>query len=113
MELRDDTLVHKLEALDAFRRPERFEQFLLSCEADARGRTGYEESAYPQADYFRQCFRAASTIDTSNLSSQGLAGPAIAAAIQQLRINAIMKIRANLPAPEINKSVAPNKEHTA
>ncbi len=113
MELRDDTLVHKLEALDAFRRPERFEQFLLSCEADARGRTGYEESAYSQADYFRQCFRAASTIDTSNLSSQGLAGPAIAVAIQQLRINAIINIRATLPAPEINKPVAPNKEHTA
>ena len=52
-ELRAGTVLKKLEQLDAFRRPQRFQQFLLACEADARGRTGFEDRAYPQADYFR------------------------------------------------------------
>jgi tRNA nucleotidyltransferase (CCA-adding enzyme) len=36
-ELRDNTLLELLERLDAFRRPARFEQWVLACEADARG----------------------------------------------------------------------------
>ena len=36
-EMRPDTILKTLEALDAFRRKERFEQFLLACEADSRG----------------------------------------------------------------------------
>lgn len=32
----------------------RFELFLLSCEADARGRLGLEQRAYPQVDLLRQ-----------------------------------------------------------
>ena len=50
-ELRDSTLLELLERLDAFRRPARFEQFVLACEADARGRKGLENRDYPQADY--------------------------------------------------------------
>ena len=38
---------------DALRRPERFEQFLLACESDARGRKGLEQRAYPQAEWLR------------------------------------------------------------
>ena len=41
-ELKPTTLLDTLEALDAFRRPERVEMFVLACEADARGRTGFE-----------------------------------------------------------------------
>jgi tRNA nucleotidyltransferase (CCA-adding enzyme) len=91
MELREDTVLRKLEAMDAFRRPERFEQFLLACEADARGRTGYEDAAYPQAARFREYFAAASKIDTADLVAKGLPGHEIASAIQQMRINAIIQ----------------------
>jgi tRNA nucleotidyltransferase (CCA-adding enzyme) len=42
-----------LQKVDAFRRPDRFEQFLLACEADARGRTGFENEPYKQAEYLR------------------------------------------------------------
>src|SRR5690606_7788826 len=41
-ELRPGTVLELLEALDAFRRPERVELFGLACEADARGRAGLE-----------------------------------------------------------------------
>src|SRR3982750_2510091 len=44
-ELRAETVVKTLEGCDALRRPERFADFLLACEADARGRTGLEDRA--------------------------------------------------------------------
>lgn len=95
-ELRADTVVRKLEAIDAFRRPERFEQYLLACEADARGRTGHEDADYPQAERFRQYFQAANTIDTTAIANKEISGKEIAAAIQQMRINAIISIRTAL-----------------
>ena len=93
MELREDTVVNKLEDMDAFRQPERFEKFLLACEADARGRTGYANNAYPQADQFRQYFKAASNIDTASIPMQDMQGSEIAAAVHQLRVAAIKNIK--------------------
>jgi tRNA nucleotidyltransferase (CCA-adding enzyme) len=61
------TVLRLLEALDAFRRPQQMEQFLLGCEADARGRTGFEHSAYPQADILRKAFGAARQVDITAL----------------------------------------------
>ena len=43
-------LVRLLERCDALRKPERFRQALLACEADARGRLGFEDRAYPQTE---------------------------------------------------------------
>ncbi len=88
-ELRPDTLLKKLEELDAFRRPQRFEQFLLACEADARGRTGYEDRPYPQADMFRKAFAACAIVDVRPLLEQGFNGEAIARELHQLRIQSI------------------------
>ena len=85
-ELRAGTVLKKLEQLDAFRRPQRFQQFLLACEADARGRTGFEDRAYPQADYFRQALAAANRVDTALLQAKGLTGKALGDAIRRARI---------------------------
>ena len=54
MELRPTTLLKLLESLDAFRRPEQVDKFLLACEADARGRTGFEDCEYPQGHYLSE-----------------------------------------------------------
>ena len=53
LELKPATMLKLLEETDAFRRPERFAEFLSACECDARGRVGLEERPYPQADYLR------------------------------------------------------------
>ena len=58
-----------LEALDAFRRPQQLAQFLPACEADSRGRTGFEERPYPQADILRQAAAAARAVDVPALLS--------------------------------------------
>jgi len=91
-ELRDDTLLETLEALDAFRRPDRVEAFVLACEADARGRTGCEERPYPQADIFRRAFAAARAVDTGAIAA-GRNGPEIGTAIRTARISAIHATR--------------------
>jgi len=86
--LRDATLLETLEALDAFRRPERVEAFVLACEADARGRTGYEDRPYPQAEIFRRAFVAARAVDTATIAA-GRSGPEIGALIRTARIAAV------------------------
>ncbi len=58
-ELRAATVLDLFAHTDALRRPERFEQFLLACEADARGRKGLEQRAYPQGDWLRDALSAA------------------------------------------------------
>lgn len=95
-ELRPDTVINKLEAMDAFRRPERFQQFLIACEADARGRTGFEEKSYPQASKFMKYFELARDIDTSHLETSNIKGKEIAVEIHQLRVNSIAKYRASI-----------------
>jgi tRNA nucleotidyltransferase (CCA-adding enzyme) len=92
-DLRAGTLLDTFEALDAFRRPERFEQFLLACEADMRGRTGWEERPYPQGDVLRRTFAAANEIDTSAIAAEhkNLNGSVIGEKIRQARIAAIKR----------------------
>ena len=70
LELRSKTVVKVLEKTDAFRRPERFELFVITCEADARGRGGLENRLYPQADFFRGALAAAQSVDAAAIASE-------------------------------------------
>ena len=88
-ELRPETLLKMFEALGAFRRVDRFEQFLLACTADARGRTGHEQDDYPQADLLRRAQSAAAQVAVQPFIDRGIAGPAITAALRTARIAAI------------------------
>ncbi|MCR9107155.1 MAG: multifunctional CCA addition/repair protein [Gammaproteobacteria bacterium] len=85
-ELRGKTLLKLLNACDALRRPHRFEAFLLACEADARGRLGLEDRAYPQADYLRGALAVANAVDSQSFIAQGLSGKAIGEAMAAQRI---------------------------
>jgi tRNA nucleotidyltransferase (CCA-adding enzyme) len=67
MQFKSNTLLELLEALDATRRPERFDKFLLACEADARGRTGLEDRNYPQREYLLSMLDAINSIDVKSL----------------------------------------------
>ena len=91
-ELRPETLLKTLEQLDVFRRPERLERFLLACEADSRGRPGFEEQHFAQPGIFRAAYAAASAVQARDLAAQGLTGPAIGEALHQARTQAIEKI---------------------
>ena len=92
-ELRPTTLLDILEALDALRRPERFEAFLVACEADARGRGGMEDRLYPQAQYFRDALAAANKVTAGPLLKQGIQGEAVGRRLRQLRVEAIRALK--------------------
>ncbi len=92
-ELKPQTLLKKIEALDAFRRPQRFEQFIAACQADYRGRSGYEDREYPQAEYLRRAFEKISGIDTRALLKENMSGDEIASALKEVRINILKKLK--------------------
>jgi len=89
LELRPATILKLLEAVDAFRRSSRFEDFLLACEADSRGRLGLADAPYPQADWLRRALRAAKSVDAGAIASQGLEGEAVGQAVHEERARAI------------------------
>jgi tRNA nucleotidyltransferase (CCA-adding enzyme) len=82
-----------LERCDALRRPERFEQALLACECDARGRTGLEEAPYPQRARLAAALRAVLAVDATAAAAaavaQGAQGPAIGEAVRRARLAAL------------------------
>jgi tRNA nucleotidyltransferase (CCA-adding enzyme) len=91
--LRPATILKVLNRTDAFRRPDRFEKFLLACTADARGRTGFEESAYPQANYFRGAFDKARNVEIDDITGGDLQGSEIGKEINQRRENALQQYK--------------------
>jgi tRNA nucleotidyltransferase (CCA-adding enzyme) len=93
-EMTDIEFLETLMGLDAFRRPQRFEEFLLACEADSRGRPGYEDQTFEQPTIFRKAYRAAAAIDGGALAQQGLTGEAIAEELARLRLAVIELARA-------------------
>ena len=86
-------IVRLLERCDALRRPQRFDEVLLACECDARGRSGREHQAYPQRERLLAALQAALAVDTAAAASaaaqQGQRGPAIGTAVQQARVLAV------------------------
>ncbi|MGB5833812.1 MAG: multifunctional CCA addition/repair protein, partial [Thiohalocapsa sp.] len=69
-QLKTTTLLKLFEGSDLFRRPERFEQMLVACEADFRGRTGFEERAYVQGELLRRCADAARSLDVGAVARE-------------------------------------------
>jgi tRNA nucleotidyltransferase (CCA-adding enzyme) len=96
LELRPDTALRTLESCDALRRPERFADFLLACEADARGRTGLENREYPQRIYFTRMRDAATAVVLTPEERSGLSGEQIGQELRRRRVAAITKIREEL-----------------
>lgn len=92
MELKSKTILDVINALDAFRKPQQFEQYLLASEADFRGRPGYEDADMPNVAIFKQCYEACKAIDVKNILAQGLEGKAISEALDKQRIQAISHV---------------------
>ena len=91
-ELRPAAALRLLEVTDAFRRPERFDELLWACEADARGRAGLEAQPYPQGRYLRRMRSAAAAVSLSGAERQGLAGAAIGEKLREKRLAAIQAL---------------------
>jgi tRNA nucleotidyltransferase (CCA-adding enzyme) len=96
MELTPGTLVRIFEGLDAFRKPERLEQYVLVCHADLRGRPGHEDDAFPKGETLRRYFEAARAADVSSIAARGLEGEAAGNEVHRLRCEAIRAVKETL-----------------
>lgn len=67
--MRPATLLEFLHELDAIRQPQRFEDFLKACEADSRGRTGFEQCEMPAANMMQKVLAAASGVDAGAVAA--------------------------------------------
>jgi len=92
-ELSAAALVRLLERCDAIRKPERFADILLACECDARGRLGFEESAYPQRPRLAAVLAAVQSVVTRDIAAhaaaKGVSGPQVGSLIHQARVAAV------------------------
>ncbi len=91
-DLKKTTVLKLLQSTDAFRKPERFEAFLVSCEADSRGRLGLETRPYPQADYLREALKLASKVKVSDFIKPDMSGEHIAKELYRQRLNALREL---------------------
>jgi tRNA nucleotidyltransferase (CCA-adding enzyme) len=91
-------LMRLLERCDAIRKPERWSEVLLACECDARGRLGFENTAYAPAERLREVLKAALSVTTADIAElaqkQGLSGPAVGEKIHEARVRAIDLLKA-------------------
>jgi len=88
-QLRAATVYKLFTRLSAFKKPENLHNFLIACEADARGRTGFESRDYPQKNYFLQLHSAATLITSKMVDSKKFTDKAFGEELDRLRINAI------------------------
>ena len=86
-------LLRLLERCDALRRPDRFDELLLACECDARGRAGFEQTPYAPRARLAAALRHARAVDTAAVAAdaavRGMIGPALGQAIHAARVSAI------------------------
>lgn len=92
-ELKAKTILKLFDQLDVWRKPARFEQFLLACTADLRGRTGFESAEYPQANFLRKAYQAANQVEVQQIIKQGFKGAEIKQQLQLLRVKSIEQMQ--------------------
>lgn len=96
-ELRPATLLQLLERCDAMRRPQRFEQILLACEMDKRGRKGLQDRAYPQRAYLLAALASVQAISFAGIDDASGSGEAKKEMIRDLRIEKLRTFQRRHP----------------
>ncbi len=91
-QMRPSTLLEFLVELDALRQPSRFVDFLKACEADSRGRTGFENCATPAADLMLKVLKAASSVDAGAIASEYTEPEKIKTAVFEARLKAVKQV---------------------
>ncbi len=92
LEMRPETLLQLIQDTDAIRQPDRFNDFVLACECDSRGRLGMENKPYPQAELLQKILKTALSVDAGAIASQHQQPEKIRDAIYQARLEAVKAI---------------------
>ncbi|MEW8143232.1 MAG: multifunctional CCA addition/repair protein [Candidatus Thiodiazotropha endolucinida] len=96
-DLKPKTILKLLAGLDAFRQPQRLQQYILVCQADYQGRLGFRQRPYPQAYDLMRIYQAASEVSSATLDPT-LMGRLLGDAIRRERIKRISDVMNSLEA---------------
>ena len=95
LELKPATLLKLFQSIGAIRSPDKLIDFLTCCEADIKGRAGFEDAAYPSKDYLLAALEAVSQVDISDLVNQGVNGAEIGKQLNQRQIQNLTEFKTN------------------
>lgn len=99
-EVKPKTLLKVLTVTDAFRRPDRFAQFLVACKADSRGRPTFEDRVYSQADFYTDLLEKTKAISVAPIVEAGFCGEQVAEQLRRERLRVIAELRREAKGPE-------------
>ena len=85
-ELKPATILTLFQNIGALRDSNRLTEFLYCCEADARGRAGFEDITYQPKDFLMDALLAVQKVDISDLVADGVKGAEIGAQLKQRQI---------------------------
>lgn len=101
IELKPTTILKLFDRCDLWRRPERFEQLLMVCEADARGRGGKQTTPYPSRPLLQQLAHVARAVSAKALIAQGISPHQLPEHLHKARLEAIRTQKATCnPTPQ-------------
>ena len=109
-EMRAGSILRLLERCDALRRPDRFDLILAACEADYRGRRGYEEGDYVPARLWRQSLAAARSVDVGAIARACDKRELITERIRAARIAALLQCVRGLTGRAVCAGTSENDE---
>jgi tRNA nucleotidyltransferase (CCA-adding enzyme) len=94
-ELKPATILKLLKAIGALKSSSRLDDFLTCCEADARGRTGFEDRDYPSSAYLRQAREIVIKTDIADLVEAGISGAEIGQQLSLRQTAALAEFKAH------------------
>ena len=98
LQLKPESILNLFRGVGGLKSPDRLEDFLLCCEADARGRKGYEERGYPPANFLRAALEKVSAVSIADLVDNGVDGAEIGRQLDLRRNACIAELKNNYNA---------------
>jgi tRNA nucleotidyltransferase (CCA-adding enzyme) len=85
-DMRASTILQFFIDTDAIRQPQRFRDFLSACECDIRGRTGYANCAFPEANLLVNLLNAVGEVDAGAVAKLHAEPEKIKQAVYEARL---------------------------
>ena len=90
--LKPETYLKVITACSGLKETDFFNKVLEVCEADIKGRLGFENKPYPQKKFWQNLASIATNVDNDKILKMGLKGEAIGLEINKRRLNNIKQL---------------------
>lgn len=93
LELKPSTILRLFDAVDAWRKPERFKQMLQGCRFDVQGRPDKQQQEYPSEQYLIDALACANLVEVKQIIAAGFKGAEIREQLSQQRATALAEFK--------------------